>query len=228
MPSYTSKSGQDVPEFQNNGVHFIHGDCAKCKLPCCKLCNPQCLLNCQAKCQCWGLCEPICVKCRGPCKPVCAFCKKLNCCDVGPEMECKAVGCELTLGIPAIENLVGVWHIATIMFPKPLPAIIYPCCFGPPPIKCPGGKDEEYSGGNFKIGGPTDTQKIKILQALCGSCAPYERIKASPLGLMMDPAFDGNPPAWYGTGKVGVEVVPPQLSMGASQPVVAVSAEAAT
>jgi len=148
--------------------------------------------------------DGICLKLRGPCKPVCGICKGLDSvCDAGPGCECKTVGCELTCGVPAIEAQLGVWHIATDMFPSKLPAILYPLMFGccPP---CPGGKDEEMKDGNFSIGGPTISESMKITRFCCGCCSPYSRIKNSVLGLAIDPPFEGETPAWYNAMKTKV------------------------
>jgi hypothetical protein len=171
--------------------------CAKCKPACtgcaglflaCK-CNPECI-----KCT-----DDICLKCRGPCKPVCGICKGLDLvCDFGPGCECKTVGCELTCGVPAVEALFGVWHIATDLFPSKLPAILYPCLFGP--MCCPGGKDEERNGDFFSIGGPTLSGNMSLLRFCCGCCSPYYAIKKSICGLALDPPFDGDIPAWYNAG----------------------------
>jgi hypothetical protein len=127
---------------------------------------------------------------------VCGICKGIDAaCDLGPGCECKTVGCELTGGVPAIEAQLGVWHIATDMFPSKLPAILYPCVFGP--VCCPGGKDEEMKGDSFSIGGPTVGENIKIMRFCCGRCSPYDMIKKSIWGLVLEPPFDGDIPAWY-------------------------------
>jgi hypothetical protein len=115
--------------------------------------------------------------------------------------------------VPAIEAQLGVWHIATDMFPSKLPAILYPLAFGGCP-PCPGGKDEEMKGDNFSIGGPTTGETIKIFRFCCGSCSPYSMLKKSIWGLAIDPPFEGNTPAWYsagsdtGTGDGVPQVVP--------------------
>ena len=182
--------------------------CAKCKSGCekCPKCPPACSTACAActgscmACKCNPECikcmDGICLNCRAPCKPVCGICKGLDAaCDLGPGCECKTVGCELTGGVPAIEAQLGVWHIATDMFPSKLPAILYPCLFGP--VCCPGGKDEEMKGDSFSIGGPTVGENIKIMRFFCGRCSPYDMIKNSIWGLVLDPPFDGDIPAWY-------------------------------
>jgi hypothetical protein len=179
--------------------------CAKCKATCDKLpkCPPACAacagscMACKCNPECIKCMDDICLKLRGPCKPVCTMCKGLDSvCDAGPGCECKTVGCELTCGVPAIEAQLGVWHIATDMFPSKLPAILYPLAFGGCP-PCPGGKDEEMKGDNFSIGGPTTGETIKIFRFCCGSCSPYSMLKKSIWGLAIDPPFDGDTPAWY-------------------------------
>jgi len=138
---------------------------------------------------------------------IAGFCGGLLKC--GPEAECKAAGCELTLGVGALEGLFGIWHVATEMFPAPLPPLLFPCCCGPC-IPCPGGVHEEFNGGNFKKSdAAVITKKIHCLEYICGSCAasltcqPYKCIMnpycgLSPIGLCSDPAFGGGPgPFWY-------------------------------
>ena len=189
-------------------------------------CNPECI-----KCM-----DGICLNCRAPCKPVCGICKGLDsACDVGPECNFKTVGCELTCGVPAIEAQLGVWHIATDMFPSKLPAILYPCVFGPVccrplhpiisaglcmffvpvccPVCCPG-KDEEMKGDSFSIGGPTVGENIKIMRFFCGRCSPYDMIKKSIWGLVLDPPFDGDIPAWYNAGPTTATDKPPKNPEG--------------
>ena len=183
--------------------------CAKCKAGCdkCPKCPPACAacagscMACKCNPECINLCDGICLKCRGPCKPVCGICKGLDsACEAGPGCDCKTVGCELTCGVPAIEAQLGVWHVATDMFPTKLPAILYPCAFGP--VCCPGGKDEEMKGDAFSIGGPTLGENMKVLRFCCGCCSPFAVIKKSIWGLALDPPFDGDTPAWYNAGPV--------------------------
>jgi hypothetical protein len=66
-------------------------------------------------------------------------------------------------------------------------------------VCCPG-KDEEMKGDSFSIGGPTVGENIKIMRYCCGCCSPYDMIKKSILGLVLEPPFDGNNPAWYNVG----------------------------
>ena len=181
--------------------------CAKCKAGCekCPKCPPACTacaglcLACKCNPECIKCTDGICLKCRGPCKPVCGICKGLDLvCEAGPGCECKTVGCELTCGVPAVEAQLGVWHIATDMFPSKLPAILYPCLFGP--VCCPGGKDEKKEGDSFSIGGPTVGENVKLMRFCCGCCSPYAVIKKSIWGLALDPPFDGDIPAWYNAG----------------------------
>lgn len=217
MP-YKANNGSEVPDcvhccfpkmvdtkmiFEKSG-RYIHGDTAKmcCCCPvieCCKVdCSPLA-----------AMCKPA----QAACKPVCAlldswekFCQG-KCSALwgqGPEIPCKAAGCELTCGLAALENVVGVWHLATDSFPSPIPSIVFPCiCFGPCP---PGlGQDESMSGDKFeKAGGPKETKKVKILDFLCGHCQygplcmPHTMVKQSWCGLCMDPLWGGGEaPCWY-------------------------------
>lgn len=162
-------------------------------------------------------CTICCTPCIVPCQPCCgllldcenkikAACEGLFKC--GPEVDCKTVGCELTLGQAALEGLCGVWHVSTEAFPGPLPSILYPCCCGP--ICCPGGVDETLSGDTFSKGGPT-TSKMFVFEFCCGKCgatcaamcACHTRINdpcfgLSPIGLCSSPAFGGKEgPFWY-------------------------------
>jgi hypothetical protein len=175
----------------------------KC-LFCCPMCAFQC---CSVDC---NLFAKLCDVCRIPCKPICGI--LLDCegkcqaqcatlCSVSPEIPCKASGCELTLGVPALENLVGVWHLATDMYPMFLPSILFPCCCFPCP---PGlGQDETFSSGSFAPGGPTETKKVKILEFACGNCtkcvlcAPHSALKMGICGFCMDPIFNGDLPFWF-------------------------------
>ena len=218
MP-YKSKSGETVPDCKPCGDDFpifiapryVHGEFAKC--PCFACCK--CMCGCTpCKCDC-TLCDKICTNCRGPCKPVCEICQKCDqICEIGPEIPCKAVGCELTLGVPALEKIFGTWHVAFDAFPMQLPAVLYPCiCCLPAALTppCPGGKDEVKNGDTFEVGAATETQRVKILSFLCKACSPYSALKQSIWGLAMDPIFGGDtPPFWYGT-----KFEPPKMVMSA-------------
>jgi len=186
--------------------------CESCLKPCKATCEPHCAkckpactgfagscLACKYNPECIKCTDGICLKCLGPCKPVCGICKGLDSvCEAGPGCECKTVGCELTCGVPAVEAQLGVWHIATDIFPSKLPAILYPCLFGP--VCCPGGNNEERNGDFFSIGGPTLSGNMKLMRFCCGCLSPYTVIKKSICGLALDPPFDGDIPAWYNAG----------------------------
>ena len=183
------------------------GDCCKdCKD--CKCCTAECMVQCcepcTLQCPCLPLQCPAC--CTAMCGPCCQYCK-LNCNDCKPScgtLDWRAVGFEITLGVGALEDLFGVWHVASAEYPACIPACAYPCCsVGLPGLSCIciGGKDELKQGDNFSIGGPTVTKQVSIFDYCC-SClpdslfSPYARIKESPLGVFIDPPFDGQPPWW--------------------------------
>lgn len=237
MP-YQSAKGT-VPDFQFPIVskpNYLHGELQSC---CCfALCIKCCNFElCYPEVKCCGIdiycckdcvrpmidvpacCTCICTPCIVPCQPCCglllnceakvkAFCEGL--CNFGPEVECKAVGCELTAGQAAIEGLCGVWHVSSEAFPGPLPSILFPCCCGPC-CPCPGGVDETLNGDTFAKGSPPTTKKMFALDWCCGSMRAscilclscHTRINdpcygLSPIGLCSNPAFGGAAgPFWY-------------------------------
>ena len=151
----------------------------------------------------------LCGPCQKGCTPICNMCKGLEGkCDIssylecGPSCPCKTVGAELTLGMKALEDLCGVIHISTTMFPGFLPSFLYPLCMGTPACPCCIGQDETKSGDDFAPGGPTQTD-IKICKALLTPCTngpcckPHMMLSQHMCGLMMDPIFAGNAPFWF-------------------------------
>eukprot|EP01041_Mallomonas_annulata_P012444 gene12444-26183_t len=222
MP-YKSKSGKAAPNFcpqyfpkgEVAPGKFVHGDFFKC---CCFVCCPKCSIPCP---MCW--CTPfgidcsiianLCGVCRPHCAPICSLilqcegicqaeCGKL--CALGPEIPCRAAGCEATCGVSALEDTIGVWHLATDAYPAAVPAILFPCfCVPFPPI--PGlGQDETMSGEEFSPGGPTQTKTVKICDFACGPmfklspiCNPHTALKQTLCGACMEPAFGGEIPCWY-------------------------------
>mmetsp|Transcript_15730 Transcript_15730/g.26245 ORF Transcript_15730/g.26245 Transcript_15730/m.26245 type:complete len:223 (+) Transcript_15730:51-719(+) len=204
MP-YKAKNGDDVPDccpaIPRGPGRFVHGDCSKCCCLQCCTCTP-CSIDC-------NICAKLCGPCQAGCKPVCgallkceemcqAKCKPL--CELGPECPCKAAGCELTLGIGALEKLCGVWHVSTDSYLGFVPSILFPCCCFPCPPGC--GQDETVSGDNFAPGGPTE-KKVKIVSCLCGPmlnhpcCAPHTACSMGSFGCCMDPLFNGKTPFWF-------------------------------
>lgn len=211
MP-YKAKNGSDVPdccpslfnkELQEKSAKYIHGDLMGC---CCfKCCSCSCT-PCSIDC---NICAKLCAPCIPICKPVCGLllkceefcqgkCKPL--CELGPECACKAAGCELTLGVAAIEKICGVWHVATDSYPAFLPSILFPCFCFPCPPGC--GQDETKSGDNFAPGGPT-TKSVKCVSCLCGQLlqhpclAPHTSCSMGYGGFCMDPIFNGKLPFWF-------------------------------
>ena len=219
MPYSGSKTGKSAPDcalpcyaFPKGEIsagRFVHGDCVKCCgccCPCCPTCEIQCCsFDCNMVANCF-------VACQGPCAAIFALlltCETIcqaNCakiCAVSPEIPCKASGCELTLGQAALEDKIGVWHLATDTYPMFLPSILFPCgCF---PL-CPGfGQDETLSGDTFSPGGPTQTKTVKIFELACGMCiklgpcAPHTSCKLGICGFCMNPIFGGELPLWFCT-----------------------------
>jgi hypothetical protein len=203
MP-YKAKNGEVIPNCcltpanAPNLNQWVHADpkCCGFDVTCCKF-NCSCLAG-------------ICGACVGPCTPVCEFCKGLEGkCDfifeLGPDIPCKTVGGEITLGMKALEDLFGLTHLATTRFPGCLPSALYPFCVnGSPP--CCVGQDEVKKDDDFEHNtGEVVITNVKCGRALCDgspACRPHATLSQGICGLCMDPIFAGNVPFWYCTETV--------------------------
>ena len=198
MP-YKANNGTIVPNCScitppnSPGPTYCHGNnyCCGFEVTCCKF-NCSCL-------------DGICGACRGPCKPICEIlagcdgtCAGLL--DIGPEVECKTVGGELTMGMAALEDLCGVIHSSSTAYPAFLPSNLFLlCCLNVPICS---GQDEKKTDDLFEKGESSPVSKMKLCNAMCSAnpaCRPHATLSQGICGLCMDPIFAGSAPCWYCT-----------------------------
>jgi hypothetical protein len=131
----------------------------------------------------------ICVSIEGACQGLL---------DLGPELDCKTVGAEVTLGVKALEDLCGIIHASTTMYPTFLPSNLFLlCCVR---IPCIGGQDEKKTDDLFEEGESSPVTKVKLCRGACSAnpaCAPHTALSQGICGLCMDPLFNGSVPCWY-------------------------------
>lgn len=198
-----------IPKLGPCSNFFLHGEllkccCFRCDLPCCVPCLPCCNMLvtipwCAIQCNyctidC-GQCAALCKGCSASCKPACDCLLKCETmcqqdCAFGPEIAFKAMGCELTCGIAALEGIMGVWHVASDMCPYFCPAVI-----------C---QHESKSGETFSpSASPVETAKCSLGKCILTpclqgpACKPHTFAQTGPCGFFMDPLFGGNLPFWF-------------------------------